>query len=108
MGKEEIIENKEPWSEKNRNFGSVVREGAREDGDIDVVVEFEKGKAAFKNVAGLVDFLESISGREIDLLTPDGIESIRIKHVKEKNKGGAGICLSVVIENFILDTHLVC
>ncbi len=67
-------------------FGSVVREEAREDSDIDIVVEFEKGKATFKNVAGLVDFLESLFGREIDLLTPDGIESIRIKHVKEKIK----------------------
>lgn len=67
-------------------FGSFVRGEAKEKSDIDVVVEFERGKATFKNVAGLVDFLEELFGKEIDLLTPDGIESIRIKHVKEEIK----------------------
>ena len=67
-------------------FGSFARDEATEKSDIDVVVEFEKGKATFKNVCGLVDFLEELFGREIDLLTPDGIESIRIKHVKEEIK----------------------
>ncbi|MCD6256482.1 nucleotidyltransferase family protein [Candidatus Aerophobetes bacterium] len=69
-------------------FGSFVRDEATEKSDIDVVVEFVRGKATFKNVAGLVDFLEELFGREIDLLTPDGIESIRIKHVKEEIKRG--------------------
>ena len=35
-------------------------------------------------MAGLVDFLESLFGREIDLLTPGGIESIRLKEIKEQ------------------------
>lgn len=69
-------------------FGSFVRDEATEKSDIDVVVEFVRGKATFKNVAGLVDFLEELFGREIDLLTPDGIESKRIKHVKEEIKRG--------------------
>ena len=67
-------------------FGSVVRGEAKENSDIDFVVEFERGKATFRNVAELVDFLEDLFGREIDLLTPDGIESIRIKHVREEIK----------------------
>jgi hypothetical protein len=67
-------------------FGSFVKGEAKEKSDVDVVVEFERGKATFKNVSGLVDFLEELFGREIDLLTPDGIESIRIKHVKEEIK----------------------
>ena len=65
-------------------FGSIVRNEAKEDSDVDIFVEFEPGKATFKNVAGLVDFLESLFGREVDLLTPAGIESIRLKHVKEE------------------------
>jgi len=67
-------------------FGSIARGEGKEDSDIDIVVEFERGKATFKNISGLVDFLERLFGREIDLLTPDGIESIRIKHVKEEIK----------------------
>ncbi len=67
-------------------FGSVVRGEVKEESDIDFVVEFEKGKATFKNFCGLVDFLEELFGREVDILTPDGIETIRIKHVKEEIK----------------------
>jgi len=67
-------------------FGSIAKGEGKEDSDIDIVVEFERGKATFKNISGLVDFLERLFGREIDLLTPDGIESIRIKHVKEEIK----------------------
>ncbi|MBW9223869.1 nucleotidyltransferase family protein [Methanothermococcus sp. SCGC AD-155-E23] len=67
-------------------FGSFARDEAREDSDIDILVEFEKGKATFRNVAGLVDFLEELFGREVDLLTPAGIESIRVKEVKESIK----------------------
>jgi len=65
-------------------FGSIVRGELKGKSDIDLVVEFQRGKATFKNVAGLVDFLEELFGREVDLLTPDGIESIRIEHVKEQ------------------------
>jgi predicted nucleotidyltransferase len=67
-------------------FGSSVRDEIKEDSDIDIVVEFKKGKATFKNVGGLIDFLENLFGKEIDLLTPDGIESIRIDFIKEKIK----------------------
>ncbi len=67
-------------------FGSAVRDEITEESDIDVVVEFERGKATFKNVAGLVDFLEELFGMEVDILTPDGIESIRIPHIKEEIK----------------------
>ena len=34
----------------------------------------------------LVDFLEEFFGREVDILTPDGIDSVRIKHVREEIK----------------------
>jgi len=69
--------------EKIGIFGSFARDEAKENSDIDIVVKFERGKATFKNVAGLVDFLEELFDRKVDLLTPDGIESIRIKGVKE-------------------------
>lgn len=94
MEKEEILkklrENREKISsfgvKRIGIFGSLVRGEATEKSDIDIVVEFEQGKATFKNVCGLIDFLEELFGREIDLLTPDGIESIRINHVKEEIK----------------------
>lgn len=67
-------------------FGSAVRDELHEDSDIDIVVEFEEEKGTFENFGGLVDFLENILGREVDILTPGGIENIRIKYIKEKIK----------------------
>ena len=94
MDKEEILMKIRENREKIRSFGvkrigifgSAVRGEMSEDSDVDIVVEFERGKATFKNVCGLVDFLEKLFGRKVDILTPDGIESIRIKHVKEEIK----------------------
>ncbi len=67
-------------------FGSFARDETNSNSDVDVVVEFKKGTATFKNVAGLCDFLESILNRPVDILTPDGIETIRIKHIREQIK----------------------
>ena len=65
-------------------FGSAARDELREDSDIDVVVEFEKDRGGFKDFGGLVEFLENLFQREVDILTPGGIENIRIKSVKRR------------------------
>lgn len=69
-------------------FGSFSRGENREGSDVDIVVEFERGKATFKNFAGLIDYLENLFGRPVDIITPAGIESIRIKEIKEEIKRG--------------------
>ena len=69
-------------------FGSFSRDEGKDESDIDVVVEFEKGKATFKNFGGLADYLENLFGRAVDILTPAGIESIRINETKEEIKKG--------------------
>ena len=35
----------------------------------------------FDNYMALIDFLEKLFGRKVDVLTPEGVESIRIKSV---------------------------
>jgi predicted nucleotidyltransferase len=67
-------------------FGSAVRGEITEKSDIDFVVEFEEGKATFNNFCDLVDFLEHLFARKVDVLTPWGIESIRIPYIKEQIK----------------------
>ena len=94
MNKEEILKRIRENREKIRSFGvkkmgifgSTVRGEMTDRSDIDFVVEFERGKATFKNVCGLIDFLEELFGRKVDILTPDGIDSIRIKHVRAEIK----------------------
>ena len=67
-------------------FGSVVRGEAREDSDVDVVVEFEEGRGNMRDFIGLADFLEELFKKEVDLLTLYGVETIRIKSVRETIK----------------------
>jgi len=94
LTKEEILKKIRENREKIRSFGvkrigifgSASRNKITEKSDVDVIVEFERGKATFRNVCGLIDFLEKLFGRKVDILTPDGIESIRLEHVKEEIK----------------------
>lgn len=46
-------------------FGSIVRGEAREDSDVDILVEFEAGKATFDNFLGLVEYLERVLGKKL-------------------------------------------
>jgi len=46
-------------------FGSIVRGEAREDSDVDILVEFEAGKATFDNFLGLVEYLERLLGKKL-------------------------------------------
>jgi len=67
-------------------FGSVARDEAGEESDIDFVVEFEENRGGMKDFIGLIDFLEGIFGRKVDVLTPGGVESIRIKSIRKRIK----------------------
>jgi predicted nucleotidyltransferase len=52
-------------------FGSVAREEATADSDVDVLVEF--GRATFDGYMGLKFFLEDLLGRRVDVATPDSL-----------------------------------
>lgn len=65
-------------------FGSYVRGRQEKYSDIDFVVEFKQ--PAFDNFMDLVFYLEDLFGRKVDILTPEGIRSIRVKSVAEDIK----------------------
>jgi uncharacterized protein len=65
-------------------FGSYVRGEQGENSDIDFLVEFKEPD--FDNFMNLASYLEDLFGRKVEILTPVGIESIRIKEVKEEIK----------------------
>lgn len=60
-------------------FGSYAKEQANETSDIDIIVELDRpiGFRFFE----LVSFLEELLGQKVDVLTPAGIQNIRIKRV---------------------------
>ena len=68
-------------------FGSYARDEQDEESDVDLVVEFEEGEATLDNFLGLVEYLEVLLGRRVDLITVEGLRHIRIAHVREEIEG---------------------
>ena len=65
-------------------FGSYASGRQAGKSDIDFVVEFDQ--PTYGNFMAVYDFLEKLFGRKIDLLTPEAIETIRVKSVAESIK----------------------
>lgn len=63
-------------------FGSYARGKPDAASDIDLVVEFER-PIGFRFVE-LAEYLENVLGREVDILTPEGIRGIRLPWVAEE------------------------
>jgi len=81
-------------------FGSFVAKKQTSKSDIDLFVEFEK--PSFDNFMGLVRFLEKLFRRKVDIITPAGLESIRIENLKENIKKKHNLCQQELIKNFCL------
>lgn len=60
-------------------FGSHQRGTATEQSDLDFIIELEK-PLGFK-IVRLVDFLEDLFGKKVDILSPDGIKTIAHKEI---------------------------
>jgi uncharacterized protein len=60
-------------------FGSFAREIAQESSDVDLIVEFQR-PIGLKFVE-LVEYLEALLGRRVDVLTPAGLRGIRLPEV---------------------------
>lgn len=65
-------------------FGSFANGTQNKKSDIDLVVEFKK--PSFDNYLLLSDYLECLFKRKVDILTPWGVKSIRVKEVTEEIK----------------------
>lgn len=60
-------------------FGSFAKGVDKEDSDIDILVEFEK-PIGLKFIE-FGEYIEKLLGRKVDILTPEGMKSIRLKKV---------------------------
>ncbi len=67
---------------KIRLFGSIARESAGSQSDVDMVVDFSQ--ITYRRFVALKAFLESILGREVDLLTPAAVQG-RLKEEIERD-----------------------
>lgn len=62
-------------------FGSYARGQQKHGSDIDFLVEFEK--PTYDNFYDLIVYLEELFGRKVEVLTPDGVDSIRVPEVAQ-------------------------
>lgn len=67
-------------------FGSYTRGEQTPESDIDIYVEFDIKNLTFDKYLELIDYLEKLLGRKIDLITKYGVETIRIPYIKEEIK----------------------
>jgi len=64
-------------------FGSVARNEARPDSDVDILIEVSRPFGYFK-IFELEEYLERILGRPVDLFTPDSLrDEIRTEVLQE-------------------------
>src|SRR5437773_12120227 len=60
-------------------FGSFANGLPAESSDVDIIVEFEHPIGL--RFVELVDYLENLMGRDVDVLTPAGIQNIRLEQI---------------------------
>jgi predicted nucleotidyltransferase len=54
-------------------FGSFVRDEAKENSDIDFFIDFDIEYKTLKNFLRLADILEELTGRKIEIVTPQSL-----------------------------------
>ena len=62
-------------------FGSVRRDAARVDSDVDLLVEFVSGQKTFDHFIALGDLLERVLGHEVELVTPESLSPFLKPHI---------------------------
>jgi len=83
--KEKMPEIKEKYGVKNLYiFGSYVRGEQTPESDIDILVEFEKGKKTFDNYMDLKFYLEDLFGKKVDLIIKEAVKPRLKKYIYEE------------------------
>ena len=71
-------------------FGSYIKGKQKPDSDIDILVEFEKGKKNFDNYMELKFFLEKILENKVDLVISESIKPELRPYILKSVKYAAG------------------
>ena len=62
-------------------FGSVLRNQARPDSDVDFLVEFTPGQKSFDRFLALSDLLETLLGHPVELVTTEALSPFLGPHI---------------------------
>jgi len=67
-------------------FGSFSKGQQHKESDVDLLIEFEKPLGL--EFMDLAEHIESLLKRKVDLLTPEGMNHIRLKKIKDNIEKG--------------------
>ncbi len=62
-------------------FGSFVKGKQKKESDVDLLVEFMRGKKNFKNFIHLAYLLEDLLHRKVELITPESLSPYLKPHI---------------------------
>ena len=62
-------------------FGSFAKNEMTSNSDVDLLVEFNKGKKTYDNYFELSDFLEDLLKRKVELVTPQSLSKYLGPHI---------------------------
>ena len=62
-------------------FGSFVRDEATPTSDVDVLVDFAVGRKTFDGFFAVLDFLEALLGRNVEIVTRQGLSRYIGPHI---------------------------
>lgn len=62
-------------------FGSFIENNQDSNSDVDLLVEFSKGKKNYRNFINTANLVESIFDRKIDLVTPESLSKYIGPHI---------------------------
>ena len=65
-------------------FGSFAKQKQKSNSDVDIIVEFESPIGL--NFVELTEYIEKLLGRKVDIITNEGVKSIRVREVAEDIK----------------------
>jgi len=73
-------------------FGSHARGEARENSDLDFLVEFEAGTKTFDNYMDVKALLEDLFGTHVDLVVPETLKTRLREGILREAVYAAGLC----------------
>jgi len=62
-------------------FGSFVRDEAKPESDVDVLVDFQEGRKTYRALCAVGDLLEEVLGRPVEILTRAGLSPYIGPHI---------------------------
>lgn len=65
-------------------FGSYAREEQTKNSDVDLLIEFEKGKKSYRNLLKIYDFTQNLLKKKVDIVTVESLSKYIGPYIKKE------------------------